>query len=87
MPACPTRLKPAHFHNSLDDKIDLSLLRRCGRSDCSWITGYAEGILTSELGDWIVSQLPTTLNGATHFEHQLGAGYQSRAYFSSANWR
>jgi hypothetical protein len=24
-----------------------------------WFTGYAEAILTSKLGDWIVSQLPT----------------------------
>ena len=28
--------------------------------DSSRITRYAEAILTSELGDWIVSQLPTT---------------------------
>ena len=26
----------------------------------SWLTGYAEAILTSELSDWIASQLPTT---------------------------
>jgi hypothetical protein len=53
------------------------------RADGSWITGYAEAILTSELGDWIVSQLPTTrselsLNttpsgaGLPRLEHQVG---------------